>query len=273
MPLAPWEPEPVLRLALESLRRQVPAPAEVVIACDGALPEPLLALLQASGLPLRRVPGPGGEGVGPVLARGLRACSHEWVLRADADDISRPQRARRQLSQLLARPELAAMSAPLPEFIRSPEAPIAQRPVPLGPALLRRRSRWRNPLNHPSVILRRSRVLAAGNYRAMPGFEDYDLWLRLLRRGPCLDNLPEPLVDARVGAAHLRRRHGLRYAARELCFLATCLREGLLPWWAVLAQVGLRLPLRLLPIALLERIMAGPLRSGPLGSGPAGPVP
>jgi hypothetical protein len=80
--------------------------------------------------------------------------------------------------------------------------------------------RFRNPLNHPSVILRRQAVLAAGNYRAVSGFEDYELWLRLLviHGSKVLANTPQPLVMARVGPAHLSRRHGWSYAQAEVGF-------------------------------------------------------
>jgi hypothetical protein len=133
---------------------------------------------------------------------------------------------------------------------------VGCRRVPLDRAVARW-ARWRNPLNHPAAMLRRSAVLAVGGYRHQPGFEDYDLWLRLLRRyGPrALNNLPQVLVAARVGPAHLARRHGLTYASYEAHFLWRSACEGQLGWGQALLLLLLRLPWRLLPAPLLAVVM------------------
>lgn len=276
MPLAPWEAPAVLRLALASLEAQTLLPDRLVVSCDGSPPGDLLAVLQHTHLPLKIVLGPGGEGVGPVLARGLAICRRELVVRADADDLSLPHRCEQQVAWMDRHPEVVALGSVIDEFVDatggqaiavSPHASIhalisclqvvSKRPVPIGAQALQRWAMSRNPLNHPSVVLRRKPVLAAGSYRSRPGFEDYDLWLRLLAAyGPeAIANLPESLVLARVGREHLGRRHGFRYAAAEVQFFLGCGREGILPWRHVLAALLVRLPLRLLPSGLLQLVM------------------
>lgn len=254
MPLAPWERPEVLKEALDSLRAQTLPAARLVVSADGPPPTALHQVLVQAGFNMTLVVGPGGEGVGPVLARGLLACEEELVVRIDADDISVPMRCERQVRRMHDAPWLAALSSPIAEFERDPSCPCGLRTVPFGEARVRRFSSWRNPLNHPSSVIRRSRVLRVGNYRNKPGFEDYDLWLRLLAAGERLDNVPEVEVMARVGPAHLQRRHGLRYALRELNFLLACGREGLITWPRVLLLVPMRLPLRLLPPVVLRGV-------------------
>jgi hypothetical protein len=257
MPLAPWEPAVVVGEAIASLCRQSHLPSTLVVSCDGAIPSSLRRVFEGSGLPLRVVEGPGGEGVGPVLARGLRLCQRELVLRADADDISLPERARRQVETMMACPQVAALSSPILEFLEDPSLPCGRRAVPTTSAGIRALSYWRNPLNHPAVMLRRPAVLAVGNYRACSGFEDYDLWLRILRQygDGSLANLAEALVMARVGLAHLSRRHGTAYAERELRFFLQAAGEGLLPWHQVCLLIMIRVPLRFLPRGHLHRLM------------------
>lgn len=257
MPLAPWEEPAVLEQALDSLLRQRPLPQTLVLSVDGPLPAGLRAVVDARWrLPIQLLCGPGAEGVGVVLARGLAACCCELILRADADDLSLPHRAARQLVWMVAHPEVMAGSAWIEEFVNGPERVAGCRHVPTGPAV-QTWARWRNPLNHPAVVLRRSAVLAVGGYRDQPGFEDFDLWLRLLHRyGPgAVNNLPEVLVLARVGAAHLGRRRGLAYARAEARFLWRSAREGQLARGQVLLLLLLRLPWRLLPPLALERLM------------------
>ena len=96
MPLAPWESPAVVAEALESLRCQTLPPDQVVVSCDGTPPAPLLCCLEAADMPIMLL-GPGSEGVGPVLARGLLHCREEPALRVDADDLSLPERAARQV--------------------------------------------------------------------------------------------------------------------------------------------------------------------------------
>ena len=73
--------------------------------------------------------------------------------------------------------------------------------------------RFRDPFNHPTVVYRRSAVLAAGGYTDMALMEDYLLFARMVdgRRRPA--NLAEPLVYYRVGAGAYARRGGPRAAA------------------------------------------------------------
>lgn len=257
MPLAPWEPPAQVAVALASLRNQTLPPAEVVVSCDGAPPKALMDVLGAEPFPLELLIGPGSEGVGPVLDRGLAHCRYELVVRADADDISHPERCVTQVMWMSQHPELSAMGCTIAEFVDNPEQPIGRRWVPTDGPSIARMANSRNPLNHPSVILRRSAVLAVGSYRSVAGFEDYDLWLRLLAAHGCesLANLCQTLVSARVGAAHLRRRHGLRYALAEASFFYSCGRQDLLPWWSVWRAVLMRFPLRLLPSGLLARVV------------------
>lgn len=264
MPLAPWEPPAQVAVALGSLEAQSLPCTQVVVSCDGDLPPTLEAVLAQSCLPVELVPGPGGEGVGPVLQRGLLACRHDLVVRCDADDLSLPERSAIQVNAMMARPGLAVLSSPILEFIGDPESICSIRAVPVGAAALQRRSRWRNPLNHPAVILRRSKILAVGGYRDRPGFEDYDLWLRLLQAGALLDNLAEPLVLARVGIDHLARRRGLAYAAKECRFLWACGRQGSLSWPQALMLAVLRCPVRLIPASLQRWLTHRALRDQPL---------
>ena len=106
--------------------------------------------------------------------------------------------------------KVKAMGTQINEFEISPYSPLMRRCVPLQPEEIVRVSKIRNPMNHPSIIFRKSAILAAGNYHSIPGFEDYELWLRLLKKygQQSLANIPQALVCVRVGSKHLARRRG-----------------------------------------------------------------
>lgn len=258
MPLAPWEEPEILRQTLISLLEQTWQARALVVSVDGLLSDSLQAVLRASGLPLEVHQSERWEGAGPVLARGLLACKSEIVLRVDADDRSVPERSRWQVELMLADPDLAVLGGQLEEiwYNGSEEILRRRRLLPLAKEEVNALSRWRNPINHPTVALRRSMVLCVGNYRSCLYFEDWDLWLRLLKYGMVIRNDYRVLVFARVGANHLSRRTGIHYLRCEFLFLLRALRSSLIPFPYVLFLVFARLPLRLLPKQVLNAFTA-----------------
>lgn len=257
MPLAPWESPNILEQSLLSLETQSFRPSQVVVSCDGPPPLEVLSLFKSSNLPINTVFGPGNEGVGPVLARGLMRCTNELILRVDADDICLPQRAFLQVQWMIKRPNVLVMSTPINEFIDSPTSQVSQRLVPFRSKDIKKSILFRNPINHPSVIFRKSAVLKVGNYRCKPAFEDYDLWLRIIKSfGPdSIANISTPLVLARVGEQHLHRRRGWKYARSEFLFIRSCIHSSLLPPLSLLVFILFRMPLRLFPSQALSFMM------------------
>jgi glycosyltransferase involved in cell wall biosynthesis len=263
MPLAPWEDPEVLRQTLISLKQQTWQARALVVSVDGQISQPLEMALQESGLPVEIYQSEQWQGTGPVLARGLEACRSEIVLRVDADDVSVPERSRWQVRQMLSDPLLAVLGGQLEELLHFNKPPDIQRlrRVPCRAVDIKKFSNWRNPINHPTVAMRRSMALSAGNYRSCPYFEDWDLWLRMLRKGYILRNDYRVLVKAQVGHDHLSRRHGRRYARDELSFLLRSARSSLIPVHCAIVLCLLRVPLRLVPKPILGRFFGLCMRS------------
>ena len=69
----------------------------------------------------------------------------------------------------------------------------------------------RNPLNHMTVMFRRSAILEVGNYQHFPYLEDYSLWSRMLSKGYQIRNIEDVIVRARTSMALVRRRSGWKY--------------------------------------------------------------
>ena len=217
-----------LRQSLESMFAQDPVTDDFVLVCDGPLTGELdrviaeyEAAYPASFRPLRFAEN---RGLGPSLRDGLLACRNDLVARMDSDDISLPDRCRKQLALFEARPELKICGGAIAEFMGSPENTLSVRSLP-GSGELAAYARLRNPFNHMTVMFRKSAVLAAGSYRDAPLFEDYDLWLRMLGQGWVGDNLPDILVLARVDGMH-SRRGGAAYLKKAAAFRRQMLRNG-----------------------------------------------
>lgn len=230
---------------------QTVRPAETVVVVDGPVGDDINAAIDTLALEvegLKIVPLPKNGGLGPALAEGMLHCTYELVARMDADDIAVPDRFEHQLAYMEQHPDVAVAGGQIAEFIGDEQNIVAYRNVPLEPAACRRYYRDRDPLNHMTVMLRRSAVLAVGNYQAWHLDEDSYLWGRLLAAGYEVGNVPQVLVHVRVGEQMYARRGGWRYFKSDMGMLRWKRRQGLTSWphyawnWLVRFTVYVTLP-------------------------------
>jgi GT2 family glycosyltransferase len=203
---------------LSSTTSQTRPPDEVVLVQDGPVPDALATeikhLADALPMPVVHLELKANIGLGPALDAGLAAGSHEIVARMDADDVSVPERFERQVAVIEAGADIVGSG--LLEFGASVDEVVGRRTPPTDPDEIRRVIRFRDPFNHPTVVYRRSAVLAAGGYTDMALLEDYLLFTRMVEAGATPANLAEPLVYYRVGAGAYARRGGTSLLRSEL---------------------------------------------------------
>lgn len=236
--------------ALESLCNCLTPIQEVVLVEDGPLTDALHEVIARfrARLPLRSLVLPRNQGLGPALTAGLQICSTPWVARFDTDDLLVPDRFERQIGWLRAHPDLDLCGGWIREFDVDPQIEGGRiRRVPETHEAITAYARGRNPFNHMTVMFRREAALAAGGYGNEPMYEDYALWVRMLQRGARTANLPEVLVLARTGHGMFERRGGLKYVVSEWGMQRTFLRSRFISPSRFLANLALRLPVRLAP--------------------------
>lgn len=216
--------------AVESMLQQTVPPAEFVIVCDGPLTQELDDTLDAflSARPdlFRVIRLPENRGLGLALREGLAACSCELVARMDTDDVSVPDRMERQLQILADREELSAVGGQISEFEGEESNVLDYRIVPLTCEDIRIRAARRNPMNHVTVVMKKSHVLRAGSYCHIPGFEDYHLWVQMLSAGQMLENIDYVCCNVRVDPGMYGRRGGWRYYKNSLAMEKYLYRQG-----------------------------------------------
>ncbi|MCP3425953.1 glycosyltransferase [Rothia sp. AR01] len=265
-----------LRAALASSTwEQTLPPAEAVLVLDGPVGPELDAEIASledeaagRGLPLTVLRLPEHRGLPAALNAGLERCTLPIVARADADDVSLPSRFARQIP-LVADGFLDVLGSAMYEAGEDLGTVQAVRRVETEPARIRSIARGRNPLCHPSVVFRADAVREVGGYQEVPGAEDYDLWIRMMRAGHRIGNIAEPLVIYRAGSGAWRRRGGLGALRRELSLQRHLRETGFVsrPRWA--RNVLVRGLYRLVPTA--GRIEAYRRLVGSRGAGAAGP--
>ncbi len=238
-----------LERALESLCQQTMPATEVVVVEDGPIGVSLQSVIEeySMRLPVVRVKLPKNEGLGTALSTGLSHCTAELIARMDADDICLPIRFETQAGFLAAHEEIDVLGSAIAEFDNDISKIEAVRRLPRECEKVAEFAKTRNPLNHMTVMFRKTKVLQSGGYQTARGFEDYHLWARMLMMGCRLHNLSEVLVLARCGAGMQSRRGGLRYAYQDVRFQLYLRKIGYITGLQCLRNILLRAPIRLLP--------------------------
>lgn len=151
------------------------------------------------------------KGLGYALNHGLQYCNNEVVFRMDTDDISLKERARVQLDYLNKHPDVSVLGSYIEEFIDDSGNNLYVKQVPLNDNEIKRMLKKKNTINHPSVVFKKSHILAVGSYIELKLNEDYYLWVRMAEKGYIFANIEEPLVKMRVTDETYLRRGGLKY--------------------------------------------------------------
>lgn len=200
--------------ALKSIEDQTVQPNQVLLVADGPLTESLNSVIEDHR---KKFPEkydilklPHNRGLGFALQKGVENCCYDWIARMDTDDISVNNRFELQLKAIEEEPDLAIVGGQIDEFSGNLDSIVGKRNVPFSNEEIRKFIKWRNPFNHPTVMINKNAVLQVGNYQANGKIEDYFLWSKLVIANYKVKNLPEILVHMRVDAGMYKRRGDLQ---------------------------------------------------------------
>ncbi|HKG08896.1 MAG TPA: glycosyltransferase [Pedobacter sp.] len=258
-----------LREALKSITTdQTLRPSQVMLVLDGPVGAALETVVSeyTTAYPeiLEVLRLEKNMGLGNALARGLQLCRYELVARMDSDDISHPSRFETQFRFLNAHPEISVVGSNIEEFSFVPGDMKVFKTLPESPEAVRSYSKKRCPVNHPSIMFRKSAILAVGNYNDdYKCFEDYNLFARMMVKGFNFYNIQEALLYFRIGnrLEMIKRRSGWSYMLSEVRFLKFARSIGHFNRIEFLKALCIRVPTRLLPAKIVLKIYSKFLRA------------
>lgn len=267
MPVYINDAAPFVSEALKSLLAQSLQPSEFVFVKDGPVSaevdDLILEFNKATPSIVKVVALKTNSGMGVAMNMGLRECSSPYVARMDADDICRPNRFETQFQYLEAHPQVDVLGSYIEEFGEKPGDLGSIRRVPTEQAEIILYARRRNPINHMSAVFKRERAMEAGGYWIRRVYEDYNLWYQMLRTGSQFHNLPDVLMDVRVGTGMVKRRSGIKYFRIEAVFFLQMYKDQYfkmsLP--RLFLELVIRFILRTFPAMLIDVMYARILRS------------
>jgi glycosyltransferase involved in cell wall biosynthesis len=242
------------KLSLESILNQTLVPSEIIIVHDGPVKPDITNYIYDKtneGYNIISVKLKVNLGLGIALNTGLNHCTNEFVARMDSDDIALESRLYIQSEYLYQHKDIVLVGCYMYEFDEIPNTTSKVRTLPLHQKEIERFSKLRNPFNHPTVMFRKSIILNLGSYKNMLFFEDYFLWLKILKNGFKTRNINEPLLFFR-NKNFVKRRRGLKYLYNELVFYKNVYNEKLLPFHYIFLSLIIKIPLRILPHAVTK---------------------
>lgn len=254
-----------LKEALDSLLRQTVQPNEIVLVEDGPVGADLTKVVTdfnvISTNLLKSVKLTRNIGISKALNEGLRHISNELVGRMDGDDIAKPHRFAKQIEFFQKNPDHALVGGQIEEFIEQPGDTKVLRKLPLHHEDLATYASKRCPFNHPSVMYKKSVIEAVGGYEEFNSpTEDYFLWCKVINSGYLVANLPDILLDYRIGYDFVERRTGFNYMKGEYTLFKKLKSIGFLNQYEYIRNLISRLPLRILPLFMTRFIYSRVLR-------------
>lgn len=259
-----------LRVAMDSMWNQTVPTNDFVLMCDGPLTPELdavIAEMQAAHPDtLRVIRFKKNRGLGYALRVGVLECRNELIARMDSDDISRQERCEKQLAVFEEKQEISVCGGFIEEFTEiepgsmTPSAVISRRVVPENAEEIKEFAKTRTPFNHPSVMYKRSDVLAAGNYQDIRYIQDYYLWVHMLIGGAKGYNIQEPLVWMRADSNLYKRRSGKLYRKIQLDLFKYMKEQGFITRSQYLKSCALRIGSSAAPNGLRQVVFKKVLR-------------
>ena len=193
--------QPFIGEAIESVLRQSHRSFQLLIVDDGSTDNTVEVVESFKDGRIRLVRNPVNVNRSNALNQALELSETTYVARMDADDVCLPHRLERQVVFMDDHPEIAISGS----WIQTFGGKSSVWRLPTEPMDLRCRLLFHCDIAHPSVIMRREALRAAGlQYRPDRLWsEDWDLWQRASRE-LLLANLPEVLLRYRVKSSSQR---------------------------------------------------------------------
>lgn len=249
--------------ALQSILMQTVLPSEMVIIQDGPVPKSVNQTVEnfyssnKDKFDIKIIQLEKNVGLGEALRIGVELCNHNIIIRMDSDDICKIDRFEKLIKFIELNPKYTIVGSSIEEFCDRPGDLNKFRVLPVEGIELYQYSKFRNPINHPSIAFRKEEILKIGNYRSdLRFFEDYAFAINVLNSNELIYNLSEPLLHFRVGENYksVKRRHGLNYLIFEIRFLIYGFKIGHFNKLETLINLIMKLPLRILPFSVLKFI-------------------
>lgn len=243
------------RQALESLLNQTLIPDEILIGVDGQINNQLKNIIDLFELnPIIKIFwNEKNEGLGSIRHKLILSSKNEIITVQDSDDIAISTRFSKQIREFESS-SIDIVGGYIEEFKTNPGDLNRIRRVPEKHVDILKRSKWISPMNHVTIMFKKSAYLKSGGYSKISKIEDFDLFHRMIKNNSIFANIPEILVNVRFSEDQLFRRQGTQYLKEELTLFKQMRQDRSINIFQYFINISTRFLLRLLPPGILKYI-------------------
>lgn len=196
--------------AVDSIINQTLLPCEIHLIQDGPVSFKVQKTVNnylCKSILIKHIIIPTRKGLSHALNTSILQSKAHYYARMDSDDISHPERLKRQLDYLEINPDIDFVGTWAMEFASDINSSLNRiRSVPTDQRDIYRMFHYRNPFNHPSIIFRKSVFAKIGLYdtRYLKA-QDTELYARSFKLNTGVANIPEVLYYLRTNDTADRR--------------------------------------------------------------------
>lgn len=194
-----YNAEKYLREAVESILQQEFSNFELLVIDDCSSDSSVSIIHSFNDERIRLVRNEVNLGVCATLNKGLELATTELVARMDSDDISYSGRLKEQVAYFRLNPETVLLSTSV-RVIKGDKTLVEV--VEVDAYYNYYNLNFYCSLYHPSVMYRRSVIMAYGGYK-LPYAEDFDLWWRIMSGNNKMGHIKTVLLDYRLSETSL----------------------------------------------------------------------
>ena len=188
------------------------------------------------------------ENRGLAFARKLAISesSNELIAVMDSDDVCVKNRFEVQIQEF-ADEKTDVIGGWIEEFNVHPGDQGVIRKTPIDYESIYRFGKWRNPINHVTLMFKKSSYDKVGGYSELLANEDWEMISRMLANGLVIRSVPKVLVHVKGGADMVKRRRSSRQFWGEMRVFQLMYKCNYLGLTHFIMNVFLRILIRILP--------------------------
>jgi len=222
--------EKTLQSSIQSILNQTYTNWEFII-CDDCSKDNTWKILESYSIDSRfiLIKNQKNLGLAASLNHCLKKASGKYLVRQDADDTSHADRFEVQLSYLEVNPHIDILGS-YASLVNEHGTPWGSLKCPLHPKL----NDWikGSSVIHASVFMKTETIQSIGGYDPKAiRVEDYDLWMRLVSVGICIESIPVELYDVHwTEYDYIRKK--FKYRLNEIRYRFYGFKKMKVPFWA-----------------------------------------
>ena len=191
-----YNSEKFLNEAIESILNQTYKNIEFIIVNDGSTDKSMDIINSYKDKRIRIINNAENRGIVYSLNTGLKICTGKYIVRMDSDDISYKNRIEEQVLYMEKNLDIIAAGTYVKIFGDGIKEKIKKNPILFEE--LKVKNLFSAPIYHPTLIIRREIFQKLKYIEGYDGYEDFDLWQRLINSGYKISNLPKELLKYRI---------------------------------------------------------------------------